>query len=129
KSIIGAAKKVTIVDIGWKGTEPQTVKRLVESEWKINVDVCCLMAGAYGNPWNVQDGTFSVYMFSPIHNLNHMNFLKKNISYYTLIVELFGRMNCEPRFQGFYLNENKICMKFETLLVENINDMEEIKKG
>ena len=129
KSVIGEAQNVTIVDIGWKGTEPQTLKRLIECEWKLNVNVSCLMAGSYGNSWNVQDGTFSVYMFSPLHNLNHMNFLKKNISYYTLIVELFGRMHCEPRFQGFFMHENKVCMKFENMLVENINDMKEIQQG
>lgn len=129
KYVIGNAKKVGIVDIGWKGTEPLCLKRLIQEKWKIADEVKCLMAGSYGNKWNVQDGTFDVYMFSQTHNVNNMNFLQKNISYYTLAFELFGRMRCEARFKGFYLNGTNTCMKFEGNLVENHWDMHEMCKG
>jgi len=128
-SLLNNAENIAIVDIGWKGTEPTAIKNLLEEEWGIAKKVHCLMAGSYGNNWNIQDGTFSVYMFSPLNNVNHLNFLKKNISYYTLIVEMFGRMNCQPRFKGFSLKDNNVNMHFETLLVENKADMKAIKQG
>lgn len=129
KYVIGDAEKIAIVDIGWKGTEPLCLKRLIVDEWKLGKQVECLMAGSYGNKWNVQDGTFNVFMFSQIHNVNNMNFLKKNISYYTLAFELFGRMRCEPRFKGFSLTSQNPHMRFEGNLVENHKDMKEMRKG
>ena len=127
--VIGDAKNICIVDIGWKGTEPLCLKRLIKEKWKIAESVNCLMAGSYGNKWNVQDGTFDVYLFSQIHNVNNMNFLQKNISYYTLAFELFGRMRCEARFKGFSTTEGRIKMNFEGNLVENHWDMNEMKDG
>lgn len=129
KYVIGNATRIGIVDIGWKGTEPLCLKRLIQEKWKIADDVKCLMAGSYGNKWNVQDGTFDVYMFSQIHNVNNMYFLQKNISYYTLAFELFGRMRCEARFKGFSIKGMDTCMKFEGNLVENHWDMNEICNG
>lgn len=128
KKIIGNSKKTAIVDIGWKGTEPTNLKRLLNL-WNIGGEIHCLMAASYGNDWNVQDGTFDVYMFSKIHNVEHLKFLSKNISYYTLAIELFGRMNCEPRFKGFSVRNNNIKFEFENLLVENISDQKEIERG
>ena len=129
KSVIGDAKKIAIVDIGWKGTEPLSLKRLLCEKWKIVDEVRCLMAGSYGNKWNVQDKTFDVYMFSQIDNVNNTNFLQKNVSYYTLAFELFGRMRCEGRFKGFSKDEKGIHMNFEKNLVENHYDMKEMKNG
>ena len=129
KSVIGTCHdKVAIVDIGWKGTEPLNLRRLL-MKWNVCSEVHCLMAGSYGNEWNVQDGSCNVYMFSQTHNVENMRFLEKNVSYYTLAVELFGRMRCEPRFKGFKEYNNDIKFQFETLLVENIYDQKQIAKG
>lgn len=129
KYTVGKSKKIGIVDIGWKGTEPLTLKRLIIEKWKLVDDVKCLMAGSYGNKWNVQNGDFDVYMFSQCHNVNNMNFLQKNVSYYTLAFELFGRMRCEARFKGFSSDGGKPYMNFEGNLIENHKDMHQMRKG
>lgn len=129
RKVIGKSKKIALVDIGWKGTEPLCLKRLITERWKIIPSVECLLAGSYGNKWNVQDGSMNVYMFSQVENVNNMKFLEKNVSYYTLAFELFGRMRCEARFRGFEIKEDRIKMNFEGNLVENHYDMEEMKKG
>ena len=106
KKAVGNAKKVAIVDVGWAGTGPLIIRKVINHYLKLECKVYSLLAG-YRQPienmaalYTMNDSIYA-YLFST--NLNrdlfnlHSNFgTKKN----NLLLEIFTQ-SCTPSFLGY----------------------------
>ena len=69
-SLIGNARKIALVDIGWAGSGPKNLKYLIEKEWKFNCTAYGLLA-CNGSDVN-EDGIYT-YIFNQSYNRNHFD--------------------------------------------------------
>ena len=92
---IGDSKKIAVVDVGWQGTGVLGLKWLIESKWKLNCTVDCLMAATqaksiYVNQTKVLDKTLHSYMFDFTYNKHLYNFHEKaNHGLNSFLFEIF----------------------------------------
>ena len=106
KKSVGNAKRIAIVDVGWAGTGPLIIKRIINHDLKSNCKVYSLLAG-YRQPIEnmdalyTMDDTIHTYLFS---NTANRDLLDLHIHYGTkknnLLLELFTQ-SCTPSFLGY----------------------------
>lgn len=135
KNIIGSAKKIAIVEVGWVGTSQDGLKKLIEKEVKPDCKVYCLSASNASsemgdNIVQAMSQYYDSYLFSYIHNTDLAAFHRdKTGSKRTILFELFSQA-CHPSFKGFNINDDgKVEMEFDLAEVENYDIFNEIIQG
>ena len=125
---IGAAKKVGLVDIGWRGDNQLGLKWLIEKKWGIDAEVFCFMAATICGARNqnyMMNGTLEAYMFSTFDNRNLFDTFVKNSTINMAIFEMFSQAPF-PSFAGFGKNGE---LEFGYAEVENYSTINNILKG
>lgn len=127
KYLIGDSKKILLVDIGWVGTAPINIKKIIRDEWKIDVDIDIILAAshAYIGYCGI-NSHLSQYLFSDNHGkYNRM----VHSSAHTAIFELLTQ-STTPSFYGLSDNENnRTSLLFQLPDIENYFMTAEIQKG
>lgn len=131
--MIGNAKNVAIVDLGWAGTSLITLKQLLE-DWFDDLNVECLLGGIISptpinNSFLWQSNCIEAYLFSEGHNRDNYNYHKKHLSQCNKFFELICQDNMPSFKYSYYSKNNDIKFVFDTPEVENKNINNEIHKG
>lgn len=105
-SIIGASKKIAVIDVGWLGSGPLGIKYLVEEKWKMNCNVKCLLAASHfyipeSNINEIMNEDIETYIFSRMYNRNLYDTHKKSNKGTNNIFFEFFSQSCSPSFNGF----------------------------
>ena len=127
---IGDAKKVVVVDIGWRGSSALSLRKFLQKECNTNCEVIGLMAASpyEVNMMEIQTEKMFSYLFSPSHNYNalekHDRFGVDNAIY-----EFF--LSAEhSTLKNFMLDKHgKEDFVFEEPDVENYPIIHEIQQG
>lgn len=135
QEILGDAKKVCIVDIGWRGSGAISLKYLFDKEWNLECEVKALVAGTY-KIYNNRDETFQTnkdvesYMFSSNSNTDILFKHQRNNAVKNTVVEIFTTAPV-PSFLKAVTQDNKDSynLKFDIPEVENYEDINLIFKG
>lgn len=128
---IGDAKKIAIVDVGWAGSGPLSVKNIIQNDMHLNCEVSCLLAAATSSSKvkiaaNILDGSIDAYIFDSSNNRgNYDRFLKSNKGLNGIFFEIFTQA-CAPTFCGMDELGNYL---FGLAEVENYGAIEKIHKG
>lgn len=130
KQTVGNAKSIAIVDVGWAGTGPIILEKIIKNYLKLDCEVYSLLAG-HSQPienmaslYTMNDSIHS-YLFSSISNKDlldlHTNYgTRKN----NLLLELFTQ-SCTPSFLGYTNNG----LKFDREDLQNYEIIKEINSG
>jgi len=124
EAIIGTAQNVAIVDVGWAGTGPESLKKIIEKDWALNCSVDCLLAASSVD--TIQLSQTNVYAFSALLNRDHFvfHFSPRIRDTSNLLFEFFTQ-STEPSFLGFYENE----FRFSSPTPEGYQYVKEIHNG
>ena len=103
---VGNASGIAVADVGWAGTGPLIIKRIIRHFVKRDCRVHALLAG-YRQPvvriadLSVMDGSVHAYLFSQSHNRDLLE-LHRNLGFpnANLMLELFTQ-SCSPSFLGY----------------------------
>lgn len=133
KELIGDARRVAIVDIGWIGSGPLSLRYLIEQKWKLGVEVECLVAGAVvGDATKVSplvaSGALHSYMFSREMNRNLYDSHLSGILTNAPAIELLTQ-SMTPTFDGFSLQQGHVRFHYGIPEVENKSVIREIQQG
>lgn len=133
KKIICDAKKIGIVDIGWKASGAMTLKWLFKNKWNINCEVKALVAGTY-NDYKRYDSVLHTnksiesYMFGPTQNIDLLKIHSRKPALHSAVIEIFTSAPT-PSFLNFFERDNIVDIKFDRPEVENYSTIEEIFRG
>lgn len=134
KDLIGEARKVAVVDVGWTGTGPLGIRRLVHNKWKWDVEVYCYVAASrvWGHTSNIAQITEQIiepYIFSRQYNRNlYDTHVQTNNNTNNIYFELFTQADY-PTFAGYCLKDGELKCKFDIPEVENYEMIREIHGG
>lgn len=135
KEIIGNAKNVAIVDIGWRGSGAISLKYLFKEEWNFDCEAKAFVAGTY-KIYNHRDETFQAnkdivsYMFSSNSNTDMLFRHQRNNAVKNTVVEIFTTAPA-PSFLKAVSQNNKdnYDFIFDIPEVENYKSIDLIFKG
>lgn len=125
--LIGDSKKIVLVDVGWMGTAPIVLKKLIRDEWKIDIEVDIILAAShyYAKEGGV-DSHIKRYLFSEFDGRYHQ---MVHGAYHTSVFELFTQ-SCSPSFGALKMkNDNTIEFVFQSPDIENYKITKEIHRG
>ena len=131
KSKVGTAKRIAVVDVGWLGSGPLSLKYIIEDELKLGCEVHCWQACssppiASDNANELLDGTIETYIFSEMHNRNHFDVHRNtNGRQNNVFFEIFTQAKC-PSYCGVSISGG---FEFDTPEIENYCRIDEIQKG
>lgn len=105
---LNGAKRASVIDVGWVGSGPLTLRWLVEQEWKLDCKVSCVLAGTVGaGGANSQSGEAELamgsmvsYLFSSAHNRELWRSHDVALGHNMLVELLLSATT--PSFRGFY---------------------------
>lgn len=127
---IGNARKVAIVDVGWAGTGPITIKKIANHYLDLDTKTYALLAG-FRQPFEnmasiyTMDDTVHAYFFS---NGSNKDILDSHLNHGTnknnLLLEIFTQ-SCSPSFLGYKCDD----LEFDYEETENYQIIEEINQG
>ncbi len=134
KSLLGNAKKVAVIDVGWTGSGPIGFKAFIERYVSNECEIKCWMAGGvenYGAKDDVlpeyMDESMATYLFSPMHNKRneqiHMN--DNTAVNNNAVFELFTQAQY-PSYRGRTRNGG---YEFDIPENENFRTIGEVQKG
>ena len=126
--MLGGAKQVAIVDIGWYGSGPDALRRIFEN-YKPDIKTHCFLAAAGLSPL-VQKEVCRPYIFSYIHNRNHYDDhhgLHKPQQAY-IAFEMFNG-SCSPSFSGIHGEDGEAVFEYSIPYVEGYEEIRDIQKG
>ena len=130
REVVGTMRKVAIVDVGWAGTGPMILKKVIQHYLHLDCMVYSLLAG-YRQPNEsmaslyTMDGNIAAYLFSINANRDliesHTNYgTKKN----NLLLEIFTQ-SCSPSFLGY----TRDGLEFDREESENYDIIKKITQG
>lgn len=131
---IGDAKKVAVIDVGWTGTGPLGIKKLIEKKWNLDIKVFCYVAasrvwGHVSNISQITEETVESYIFSRQYNRGlYDTHVRTNNNTNNIYFEFFTQAKY-PSFGGYYLKNGNIVCEFDVPEVENYEKIELIHKG
>ena len=135
QSIIGGARNVAVVDIGWTGSGPMAIKYLVEEKWKMSCRVTGVVAANYSDDPSLvishaQSEKIKSYIFNRFQNRNLYDFhTKTNHNSNNIFFELFTQ-GASPTCTGFEeTEEGKMKILFGNSEWENYAAIREIHRG
>lgn len=131
EKVIGNAKRVAVVDVGWTGSNVKGLSAKLTSEWRLCESAVGLLAGTVG--WNRdittvydEEAGIQSYLFSRGNNrAEYDGFVKKNKNMGTILFELFTQA-ATPSFKE--IDENGI-FRFDIPEVENYEIIKQIQSG
>lgn len=132
--LIGNAKKIAVVDVGWTGSGPIGFKEFVNRYVKSDCEIKCWMAagsGSYGSGDYIlpdyMDGTLEAYMFSPLHNRRNEQIHSSTNTDMTnnALFEFFTQARY-PSYRGRSVNDG---YEFDIPEVENYHGIQEVHQG
>lgn len=129
--IVGNAKKVAVVDVGWLGSGPLGVKYLIEEKWQFDCEVKCYVAAIRKadpttNMNELLNGKIEPYIFSIMYNRNlYDTHLQTNKGTNNIFFEMFTQA-CSPTFGGY---GDEGTMKFGVPEVRNYAMTKKIQEG
>lgn len=131
KRNIGNAKKVAIVDIGWRASGALSIERLLKNDPTFSAEIYAYVAGNYKrkNGYDtIQKYKRKIrsYMFSEYENFDVAEDFQKNITKMVPIIEILGASSTSPSFVGFSEEGNFL---FDVPEAENYKIIKEIHKG
>lgn len=135
RDVVGQARSVAAVDIGWAGSGAAALKVLFEKEWNIPCRVTGIVAGTntvhnaepYMSETMLQDGSLVSYLYSSSDN---RDLWKKHnpAQMYNVYFELLTSSE-QPSFQGFYPDrQGKVQLRFQKP-EKNPEGIREIQEG
>ena len=128
KAAVGNAKRIAIVDVGWAGTGPLILKKMINHDLKLDCKVYSLLAG-YRQPMEnmsalyTMDDSIHSYLFSDAANRDLLS-LHAHTRYSNLLLELFSQ-SCTPSFLG----DTTQGLQFDWEEPENYETIEKINAG
>ncbi len=134
QTLIGDAKRIAVVDVGWTGSGPLGFKAFVEKYVAKDCNIVCWMAGGAGSYGTAeyalpyyQDGTLDAYLFSPLHDRrNEQIHVTENAAVTNnAVFELFTQAQY-PAFCGVGECGNYV---FDIPEAENYEIISQIQKG
>lgn len=131
-NVIGDAKKIAVVDVGWLGSGPIAIKQLVEKN--SDCEVKCLCAASYGIPASqnidlLMKDTIECYIFDEFYNRNHKDYhINNNKGCNNVFFEIFTQAASPSLEKISYLEEN-INFEYGLAEVENYKIIQEIHMG
>lgn len=134
ESIIGDAKRIAVVDIGWAGSGPVAIKHLVEDTWKMKCKVSCLVAAAYSHHATTtlaqtMNGTVDSYIFNQMYNRNLKDYhINTNKHTNNLFFELFTQAT-SPTTEKIYEENGDLKIDFGFVEIENYSVVKEMHQG
>ena len=141
KNIIGDAKKILIVDIGWSGTCISALKYFVETNYNTVSEVYGALLCSSRNKAitsSIMDGTISSYIYSPFSNMDLTRFMmpggaagrnaKKNDLLHMPLEFLFTSL--DGSLIGYQEDSNG-CIAFDRTdkKPENVTEISEMQAG
>lgn len=125
-------KKIALVDVGWMGSGPLGIKKLIQDEWKIDCEIECFVAG-FRNSKRAEStstldlkGTIQPYIFSYSYNRGLYDYHSRtNKRTNNVYFELFTQAQ-HPSFSGI---SNYGEYLFDIPEVENYEMISEMHKG
>lgn len=134
RKMVGDAKKVAIVDVGWAGSAPSAIKYLMKNVWEMRCDVSCYLAGSNSYPIQsvlpqLTDESVETYMFDQtkerINKDYHVNVNKGlNTTFFELMTQ-----SPVPTLSGINEYEGFFDLKFGFAEAENYKTIEDIQDG
>ncbi|MCM1342635.1 MAG: hypothetical protein NC305_04200 [Lachnospiraceae bacterium] len=130
---IGEAQRVAVVDVGWLGSGPLAIKKLIEDKHK-RCTVKCLCAASYAIPASqnivrLMDNTIECYIFNEFYNRNHKDYhMNTNNFCNNIFFEIFTQATSPTLEEIQYINK-QINLQFGLPEVENYNTLKEIHTG
>lgn len=105
---LNGAKRASVIDVGWVGSGPLTLRWLIEQEWKLDCRISCVLAGTVGaSAPNSQSGEAELamgsmvsYLFSSAHNRELWRSHDVALGHNMLVELLLSATT--PSFRGFY---------------------------
>ena len=131
REVIGTAKRIALVDIGWTGIGLPALKALINEDWNINCDVRCLVSAGCSHTENetvnmLMTRQVEAYMFSELFNQDLLTtHLRSNAGLNTILMELLCQ-SAAPSFIGFSEDGQ---YRFDAPEVENGAAICEIHRG
>jgi HAD superfamily hydrolase (TIGR01549 family) len=127
---VGNASGIAVADVGWAGTGPLIIKRIIRHVLKRDCRVYALLAG-YRQPISsiadltIMDGSVHAYLFSQSHNRDLLE-LHQNLGFpnANLMLELFTQ-SCSPSFLGYTAKG----LRFDREVKENYPAIRRISAG
>lgn len=133
KVVIGDAKNIAVVDVGWLGSGPLTIKHIVEKiDKSINVDCLCAASYASQPSQNISllmNGTIKCYLFNEFYNRNHKDYhLNTNQHCNNLFFEIFTQAT-SPSLETINFENNEMKFDFGLAEVENYEILKDMHLG
>lgn len=133
KELIGEARNVMLVDIGWSGTCGMALKYLLEEKYKTGINVTCALIGAADHPSveaRIADETLFAYVFSPKHNCDLMDWhMKEQMTVHNILLEVLFTAP-QPSFLKFDSNrKNSLCFLYGYEEQDNYKIINEMHQG
>lgn len=126
--LIGEAKKIAVVDVGWAGSAPKNIKYLIEKEWSFDCRVYGLLA-AESAPIPGEDIYSYIFSnrFNRIHYDSHYGGKRGNLN--NDLFEIFTQAS-SPSVKRIYLDvEGNVQFEFSAPIVEGYKMINEIQRG
>ena len=132
-SILNGYKKVALVDTGWSGFNINTLKHAIEKDWEPGCSVVGFMGGmvpryAQLNPSQLLLEEQQVYMFSPQHNTDQMEF-SRNSNINCFYYEMFSAAPHSSLMRFQRNRSGNVEFVFDIPEVENYWTYNQIRKG
>ena len=131
-SMVGNAKKICIVDMGWKSSTYRSLSYFLNEECGMNVDFISAMVGMEGHEyvdeWISLRKVFT-YVFSSQDNSDYMTLHNSNGNVWRRLYEIIFTSN-EQSLLGFNLDENNnVCFDYLRKEVRNDDIVTQLHKG
>ncbi|EOW9231513.1 HAD-IA family hydrolase [Vibrio cholerae] len=133
RKVIGDAKHVLVVDIGWHGSSPMSLKTIIEDIYQMDCKVTGMLAATANNDRDyltpmLMSGKINTYLFSPIENRELM-IRHSKVRLSNVMMELFLTAN-HPSLRAISLDENdEIQFEFDIPEVENYKIIKDVQSG
>lgn len=125
-----SAKKVLVVDVGWRGQTVLALRNLERDYWHFGCEIVGMLAASaptYECQGQLQAGILNTYMFSPIDNISCFESHSKNSINNILTELLLGAPM--PSFSGFKANGSTYELQFDVPEISNYETIEKIHTG
>jgi len=129
ENILRGCRKISLVDVGWRGDNQIGLKLLIQEKWQIDCKVYCLMAATLTDKRNISaimNRNLECYLFSSTHNRELQSIHNQHLVVNTMLVEIFAQAS-HPSF--FCFSHRDQSLKFSFSEVENYETINDILKG
>ena len=131
KRKIGNAKRIALIDVGWKGANLLSIDWFLQNKCNLDVDVKCYMAGitTEKNLAYCLTDKFKGYLFSSLNNKDmQRKHVAENNGFNSMFFEMLSQADY-PSTKGFIVDEQGFKVEFSLSEPENSKMLIEIQNG